>query len=349
MPREKIYGVGVIGLGFMGRTHIGAYAAADGAGFRNRLVAVADESAERRKGITATGGNLTQGDAQKPLFDTKTVRAYATAAELIADPDVDVVSICTPTDTHVEIATAALEAGKHVLVEKPVGLTAEAIKPLMLLAKKRKRQLCMPALCIRFWPAYSWLKLRIDDQAFGAVKSAVFQRLGSHPKWSSFYSDPNRCGGALVDLHLHDTDYIRYAFGDPAAVTSTGDLDHVTTLYHYASGPAHVVSEGAWDHNPGFQFRMRFIVVFDRATVDFDFGRIEQLLLCKDGKSEPVALEALTGYDVEIRYLLASIRDKKRDLLSSVGSAYETGRLLDAERASLATNKTVKFKAGKTR
>lgn len=349
MAKEKIIRVGVVGLGFMGRTHIAAYEGAHAAGFANRLVAVADTNPERRSGRTAPDGNLTQGDVTKPLFDTTSVKCYATAAELIADPEIDLVSICTHTDTHVDFATAAITAGKHVLVEKPVGVDAETIKPLAALVRRKKRLLCMPALCIRFWPAYAWLKQRIDDGAFGKVRSAVFQRLGTHPKWGGgFYSDPTRSGGALVDLHLHDVDFLRYALGDPSAVTSTGSLDHVTSLFHYETGPEHVVAEGAWDHHTGFQFRMRFIVVFEHATVDFDFGRAPSLLLIKDGKSEAVEIDGLSGYDVEIRYLLTAIRDKRKDILSTVQGAYDTARLLDAERKSLESKKPVKFKASRS-
>jgi predicted dehydrogenase len=343
MPQDRAIGVGIIGLGFMGRTHLRAYADAHAAGFANRLVAVADQKEDRRRGAGAAAGNLAAAAASETLFDPALVRGYADAEALLRDPEIGLVSICTPTDSHVEIAMAALAAKKHVLVEKPVGVDAATIKPLVALARRRKSLLCMPALCIRFWPAYAWLAQRIKDAAFGKVASAVFQRLGAHPGWSAFYRDPKASGGALVDLHLHDADFIRYALGEPSAVTSTGSLDHVTTLYHYDGGPKHVVAEGGWDHSEGFAFRMRFIVVFEHATVDFDFGRPDQLVLAQNGVSQPVALEPLAGYDVEIRYLLAAIRDKKRDLLATVESAYRTARLLDAERQSLERRRTVKL------
>ena len=60
-----------------------------------------------------------------------------------------------------------------------------------------------------------------------------------------------------------------------ADVVSTGSTDHVTTLYRYGSGgPAHVVAEGGWNHTPGFGFRMTFLVVFERATLDFERSRV---------------------------------------------------------------------------
>ncbi|MEM7809661.1 MAG: Gfo/Idh/MocA family oxidoreductase, partial [Planctomycetota bacterium] len=118
--------VGVVGLGFMGQTHVAAYQSADGA----TLVAVADADEARRTGHASTGGNLDSGASADRLFDPEAVRGYATAEELFADDDVDLVSICTPTPSHVDLAAAAMRAGKHVLVEKPVAVDTRQIEKL---------------------------------------------------------------------------------------------------------------------------------------------------------------------------------------------------------------------------
>ena len=93
-----------------------------------------------------------------------------------------------------------------------------------------------------------------------------------------FYEDDSRTGGALVDLHIHDADFVRWVFGAPDELRSTGTTAHVTTLYRYLDGPAHVVAEGGWDHSPGAPFKMRYVVVFDEATADFDLGRDDQTI-----------------------------------------------------------------------
>ena len=115
-------GVGVIGLGFMGRMHIGAYSAAPGCG----LVAVCDQDPARLGGEATEDGNLAGGASR--LFDPETVRGYTSAEEIFADDGVQLISICTHTTTHVDLAIAALEAGKHVLVEKPVALTVRPFR-----------------------------------------------------------------------------------------------------------------------------------------------------------------------------------------------------------------------------
>ncbi len=341
MSTKRPIGVGVIGLGFMGRTHIGAFAAANAAGFANKLVAVCDKSAERRSGRASEAGNIATGGAGEQLFDPTQVRGYEDAAQLLADPAVELVSICTHTSTHVELAKAALDAGKHVLLEKPVALDSASIEALIDVARRAKG-LCMPAMCIRFWPAWAWLKRAIESGEYGAVKSAVFRRLGSRPQWSAeFYANAAASGGALFDLHVHDVDFATWCLGVPRFVSAGGSSDHVSALYHYDSGPQHVVVEGGWDHTPGWSFKMAYTVVFERATADYEFGRANELVLARDGASAPIAVDAHNGYDGEVRHLLAAIASGSRKLDATLEDALAHTRVIEAERKSLGVRQPV--------
>lgn len=342
-------GIGVIGLGFMGQTHVRSYQSAAADGFGCRLVAVCDPDADRRAGKTASAGNIGADlGAGKLLFDPRLVHGYATPDELLADPAVQVVSICTYTETHVDLALAALAAGKHVLVEKPISLRSEEVRRLAAaarIARDRHGLLCMPAMCMRFWPGWDWLRARIVDGSLGRVRSATFTRLGSGPTWASgFYRDPARSGGALFDLHIHDTDFITWCFGRPASVCSTGDLLHISTIYRFASSnaPLHVVAEGAWDLAPGAGFRMRFLVNFERATAEFDLSRGPAaptlVLHTAEGSSavEPIARGGgvATGYDGEVRHLLSAIAAGRREIAATMDEAAVIAEVLEAERAS---------------
>ena len=358
-------GLGVIGLGFMGREHVRAWRAAEAEGLANALVAVCDPDRRRLTGRAEARGNIESPDAG-PLFDPSRVRGYTRAEDLLADAAVKVVSICTPTDSHVELALAALAAGKHVLVEKPLALREHEVSRLAAAARAARddrRLVCLPAMCMRFWPGWSWLATALAERRFGPVRSAVFRRLGTRPAWSPFYADPGRSGGALFDLHVHDADFVPFLFGMPRAVTSTGSADHVTTLYHYDPGRArpggppapgvlapgaHVVAEGGWDHADGFGFRMTFTVVCERATLDFDLGRPDRLLLVRDGAAEAVALPAGTGYDGEVRHLLALVSALRAGReppppRATVDEAVEVTRLLAAEAESLRRGGTVEL------
>jgi len=337
--RPAAIGVGIVGLGYMGRTHLAAYRAADGAGLRNRVVALCDSELAKLGGKAFQLGNMEKRGAN-PFAGLESVAIHREASALFADEEVELVSLCTPTDTHVPLALAALAAGKHVLVEKPVALRARDVSRLADAARKAKR-LCMPAMCMRFWPGWSWLMEAIDSRSFGGVKSAVFRRLGSPPAWSrGFYGDSARSGGALFDLHVHDADFVRHCFGAPDSVVSTGSLDHVTTLYRYRSGPGHVVAEGGWDHSSGFPFFMGFTVVFERATAEFALGREEPLTLARDGQARALPLEEGTGYDGEVRHVLAAIAGRARPR-ATIDEAVGLVRMLEAEKRSLASGRPV--------
>jgi predicted dehydrogenase len=195
---------------------------------------------------------------------------------------------------------------------------------------------------MRFWPGWSLLKDLVAKKAHGRVLSASFQRLSSAPDWSTkFYRDPSRTGGALVDLHIHDADLIQYLFGAPEAVTTSGSIDHLSTLYHYKNGPQHVAAEGGWNHTHGFPFRMRYVVVFERATLDFDLLRKDKLMISKDGDAKAVAIDTITGYDGEVRHFIeCCARGRKQSLAATMADAARVSDLLDAERASLSTGRT---------
>src|SRR3954468_21614645 len=125
-PPAKI-GVGVIGLGFMGQIHVRAYQSAAADGLPCELRAVCDPDSARLTGHPSAAGNLGPGPGAQPLFDPAHVRGHTDADSLLADPSINLVSICTYTDSHVDLALRALRAGKHVLVEKPVAIGAAAV------------------------------------------------------------------------------------------------------------------------------------------------------------------------------------------------------------------------------
>src|SRR5688572_16518601 len=337
--------VGVIGLGFMGATHVAAYHAAARDGFYCRLIAVCDPKAHRRRGeLGDTGGNINTAGKTSLAFDPTNVAGYERAEDLLADPNVDLVSICTRTESHVDLCRRALRAGKHVLCEKPISLKSVEIRELDRVAREMNR-VCMPAMCIRYWPGWSWVKDRIIDGSLGRVVSATSHRLAPVPAWGRF-ADPAVTGGALIDLHIHDADFMRWCFGPPTAVTSTGHVDHVTTIYHYdeGRGPAHVVAEGGWDHAAGFPYRMRFVVVFEHGTADYELMNKPRLTLYRDDKAEPIDLGHLLGYDIEVRAILASLTGRRGAPLATLAEAADVTEMLHAEAESIRTRQTVRLK-----
>jgi predicted dehydrogenase len=341
-------GVGVIGLGFMGRTHVGCYAAAEAAGLPCKLVAVCDPDPARLTGKVEAAGNVKTGQEAR-AFDQTTVRCFTEPEQLLADPAVSLVSICTYTDSHVDLALKALRAGKHVLVEKPIAVKAADVRRLAEAARSAKT-LCMPAMCIRFWPGWDWLAARVKDGSLGRVRSATVTRMGSGPTWSAeFYKDEARSGGALIDLHIHDTDFVYYCFGKPAAVTSTGNAMHLTTLYHYpgggraTAGPSHVAAEGAWDLSPSAAFRMHFLVNFEKASVEWDLSWKPTLRVHWPDRTEAIDPGPGAGYEPEVKHLVRAIAEGRRDLAATMDEAAEVAGILEAERRSFESGSTVRL------
>lgn len=338
-PHRGPVRIGVIGLGFMGRTHVAAIEAARRSGLDCRLVAVCDGDERRRRGEVVDGGNLTTESPER-LFDAAAVRGHADPAALLADPDVDLVHICTWTDTHVELALAALAARKHVIVEKPVALSSAEVARVADVARGVDR-LCMPAMCMRWWPGWPWLREAIRSGRYGAVRSAVFHRLGTAPTWNDFYGDESRSGGALFDLHIHDVDFIRWCFGEPEGVSSSGSPRHLTTFYRYATGPnasgapLHVVAEGGWSLAPSAGFRMQYLVCFDDATVEFDLSRPEPLVVHRDDRSETIPIAAPSGYEGEVMAAVQAIVTGDHAGLPTMDDAVAVTRILEGERAAL--------------
>jgi predicted dehydrogenase len=334
---ERI-GVGVVGLGFMGQTHIRAYQAAAAAGLPCELVAVCDKSEERLRGGGDSGGNLETG-ASGGGFDLRNVRGYRELDEFLADPRVSLVSVCTYTDSHVEVASRALQAGKHVLVEKPVAVSSVEVRRLAFEAEESGR-LCMPAMCMRFWSGWDWVREKIRSGAYDAAKSAQFQRMGAGPSWgAAFYRDFSRSGGALWDLHIHDADFIYWCFGKPASVTSTGTLEHLTTLYRFADGPQHVSAEGAWGLPPSAGFRMKYLITFERAAVEFDLA--QGVTVWQEGEPERVTFDGMTAYERQVRYFVEAVARGETELRATMADALAVAELLEAERRSMESGEPV--------
>lgn len=329
--------VGIVGFGFMGQSHWRCYAAL---GDRARVVAVADMDAKRARGdIAGTWGNL--GDGPQAI-DFSQVRGITDWRELIADKDVDVVDICIPTPYHAEIAVAALAAGKHVLCEKPLARTLKQAETIADAARNASA-FFMPAMCMRFWPAWAWLKTVIVDGRYGRVRGASFLRQGASPP--GWYRNGEISGGALLDLHVHDTDFVCYLFGLPTAVSSrgyrgqSGSLDHVNTQYFYDDVPF-VVADGGWPFANPYPFRMRYTVTFEKnITADFDLARADQLIVYDGEKAEPISCATTDGWFEEIRYFIDCVATSQRPTVVTADDGVRAIRVVEAEGRSIAANR----------
>lgn len=327
-------GVAVVGFGVMGRTHAAAFKSAGLAGLPVELRAICSRQLEPAMD-GRTRGNLAAMAGGDPPLSLEGVRTYADADQLFLDSTIDAVSITTWTESHVPLALAALAAGKHVLVEKPVALTTAEVERLA--AAVPAGLVCMPAFCMRFWPGWPWLRDRIRDQSLGKLQRLELSRVGEAPGWApEFYGDPTRSGGALFDLHIHDADFVRWCLGEPSGVASTGTLSHVTTTYRYPDGPVLVSAEGGHLSEPGFGFHMRYRAEFEAGVADFHHARSEPVLLTLGNETTPVALPPGTAYDIQARHFVEQcLGTATEPLRATVADAVAVTRLLEIEAGQL--------------
>ncbi len=260
--------VGIAGIGFMGKTHFGAYKQVEGA----QVAAIFTRDRKKLEGDwTNVRGNF---GGSGGVEDLSGVKRYDDLDALLADPDIDLLDVCLPSSMHREVGIRAMEAGKHVLVEKPIALNV-ADADAMIAAADRTGRLLMVAQVLRFWPEFAAVKDILDGGQYGALRGAHFKRVISRPDWSGddWFSDPEKTGGAVVDLHIHDTDFILYLLGKPAAVWSTGTLsdrgqvDYLVTEYQYPGKNVCVTAQSGAVAMKGLEFEHGYDVYFEHAML----------------------------------------------------------------------------------
>jgi predicted dehydrogenase len=335
--------VGIVGCGFMGLTHIKAYRKLQGV----RIGAICDAVALPVDGdFSNVAGNI--GDADPVKLDMTQVKGFKSFDELLAQPDIELIDLCVPTTAHPALAIAALKAGKHVVCEKPLARTSAQARTIAEAAAAAKGYF-MPAMCLRFWPEWARLKSAIASNQYGRILSARFRRVSEPPKWGrESYFNGAKSGGAILDLHIHDTDFVQFCFGRPSSVVSSGfshysgAIDHVVTLYKVAGG-ACVSAEGSWVMTEGFGFNMAYTAVFQNATLDYDLSRgADALKLIEHGKPVQVLhCEGGDGYVGELQHMVDSINKGQPPSIVTAQDGVSSVEICEAEEKSILTGQPV--------
>jgi predicted dehydrogenase len=187
-------GVAVVGLGFMGVTHYRSYKKVKGA----KVVAVFSRDPKKLAGDwRSVRGNLPTETGGRE--DLSGVRRYDDLDAILNDPEVELVDICLPTHLHAEAILKALQAGKHVLVEKPIALTLKDADKMVETAQKVGRFL-MVGQVLRFFPEFRLLKEMQESGRYGRLKGLHLKRVISKPTWAAdnWFADPKRVAVRLL-------------------------------------------------------------------------------------------------------------------------------------------------------
>jgi predicted dehydrogenase len=341
MRSARQVGLGIVGMGFMGLTHL--LAAQKLRGAQVRAIVTADPR-KARGDFRGVRGNFGAGGSK---VDLGGVRVHAEVAGLLADPAVDLVDICLPSYLHAEVAMRALGAGKHVLVEKPMAL-AVAETRLMLDAARRARKLLLVGQVLKFFPEFALLGEARADGRWGELLALHLRRRIAQPSWGaeSWFADEKKSGGMVVDLHIHDTDFVLHLQGQPRAVTShgllrNGRIDFIRTAYHWGRSAPLITAEAGWINAPALPFTHGYDAFFERATISYDSHRAPEPLLFAGKGSRPLRLKAPEAFQAELQAAADSVRSGRAHAQLSAASAAASLAVCRAEERSARTGKRV--------
>jgi predicted dehydrogenase len=220
---------------------------------------------------------------------------------------------------------------------------------------KNSDKFLMIGTSIRFWPEYQYAYKAVRSGALGKVLSATFKRVSpniSGEAWDNWSMNSDKSGGALLDLHIHDVDFMRYLLGRPTSVTSFGlrgfrtdsGLDHVISRFKYNNG-ALIVLEGGWAPAKGTPFEMSFQIICEKGTIRLSESGFK--MIYESGKIEepnPAKIDLPTGWHVELDYFLnCIINSKKPDDYFTLEEIVDSIKLIEAEEKSIDQNRAIEI------
>ncbi len=285
--------VGMVGMGGISHSHRKAWSQIPEA----KIVSVCDIREENvREAAEETGG-----------------KAYSDLDEMLSAESLDILDICLPTYLHADAAVKALERGIHVITEKPISLRKADVARVYQAAEAHHCRF-MVAQVLRFWREYIALKDAYDSGRWGKLLSGNMTRIGHTPKWSwdNWMRDPERSGLVPFDLHIHDLDFMVYAFGEPKNMTvhraKRPNQDAFSVVYEYPG--FYITTEAAW-YDTDYHFQAAYRFQFEHAVMEYKDGVCKiypaeggcvTLEADKDANVNGINLPATNGYFNEIRY-----------------------------------------------
>ncbi len=341
--------IGIVGCGGMGTTHYLS------------LKALAEKEDVK---VTAIA------DCRKEFLDKAAAyfpeaATYEYGMDLIEKEELDAVHICLPSYLHTDHAVAAMERGMDVLIEKPVCLTREDGSRL-LEAQKRTGKKVLVGQVVRFTEEYQYLKEVYDSGKYGKLNSIVMNRIAGDVNWGfeDWFHDETKSGSVVLDLHVHDVDFLRYLLGEPdtfsvkATAFESGMVNQIVTTYDF--GDTFAEAEGCWNVSTAVEFCASYRAGFEEALVDYNGSRTPSLIVYKKDGTKEVP-ELVKGYEAqsdaaginisnlgpyynEIRYFVECVKDGRQietaPLEEGVKSAELALREWEAAKEYIAGKKT---------
>lgn len=304
----------IIGLGGMGQNHLACYKSVDNV----RIVAVCDT----KPGHAAT--TVKNWGLDLPAYDDMET--------LIEKEKPDFVDIVTPTCTHADLTIKALEMGCHVICEKPMALNEADCQKMIDTAKKCSKIL-MIAHVVRFMAPYFYLKNAIDTRKHGKLIKFTAKRVRSIPP--HWIDSPQSHGGAVIDLPIHDIDYVQWVLGLPLGHYShhyvrDNHTEFISTNMRYKG--CSVYLEGGW-FNSAVTFSSGFTAIFKNGIISCDGestienGSVVEFTPDMPELSMGIPCNSTDGYVRELTYFASCVESGKSPEFSLPESSLETIKL----------------------
>ncbi|MGV9881471.1 Gfo/Idh/MocA family protein [Streptomyces sp. NPDC003006] len=329
--------IGMLGAGGIARAHLPGWLAL---GARVSVYTV-DGSAEKLA-------------AEYAEHRPSSVRAVDSLDDLLTE--VTAVDVCTPTPTHKELALAAIAAGRHVVCEKPLALTARDAEQIAAAADAAGVRL-HPAHVVRYFPAYAALREAVARGDLGELAVLRFTRGGARPQWAPWFGDPAQSGGVVMDLMVHDIDIARWLAGDVVRVHArTRGVEHATgtpaevvtataVLTHASGAVSHI--SGLWGL-PDQPFRTTFRVAGAGGLLHHDSTAVPGFRITAQGvraagEGIPTSPMTESPFLAELREFAASWRPGGPAPRVSTRDGVEAVRIAEAAVESSSTGRVIEI------
>ena len=323
--------IGLVGLGRMGREHLTAFMKMPDV-LISCIVTSKPTDEARMLGVPSTS------------VVTDSIE------HMLSRSDVDVVDVCTPSYMHYSISRLALAKGKAVICEKPIALTLHEGRQLVELSKERGTLLLIGHV-LRFHPAFVISRLLVKEGFIGsAVRILTFRGI-QYPQWGEWYQEEEKSGGSIVDLLIHDLDFITWTLGPATAVRAERlpeDASLVSIDLLFANGDNTARVEGGWSNNSRFVPRTRLSISGELASIEFDTTRAFTAPFLADIAGADIRAmqlslsvkHGLTPLFYELRHFVNCIQGKCKPRIDPQEALYALMLALSA-RKSLSEGRTV--------
>ncbi|MBN1299207.1 MAG: Gfo/Idh/MocA family oxidoreductase [Actinobacteria bacterium] len=309
--------IAIVGAGFIGKIHAASFKDIPDA----KVNAIVDTSRDSGEKLAS------QANAEYvPDLDT-----------LLEKKDIDGIIIATPQFLHYDMLKKIAERKKPVLCEKPLALTMNEADEMVKIVKDKKI-IAMTGHVIRFYPEYQKAKNIAESGTLGEILCCYSERFASPPDWASWRFDEKYSGGAALDLHIHDLDFLSWLFGKPVSITSVavnnpdyGGIAHITSMVRFNDDKSGVAN-GGWNYPDSFPFTAGFKILCRNGAMQWGFiagKNIEgnytkpDFLMYKPGERVVINdIDKTDSFVLEDRYFVSCIKNNRQAEVAT----FEDGR-----------------------